>query len=72
MDRCFQLMEARHPALSDVWPESRSDLVSAEVFPVTASAEAAAGAGADTGETLQGVWYWRVQVLPPSAVASIT
>jgi hypothetical protein len=52
MDRCFQLMETRDPALFDVWLESWSDLVSVEVFPVITSAEAATRAGVDIGETL--------------------
>lgn len=45
MDRCFQLMETRDPALLDVWFERWSDLVSFEVHPVITSAEAAARAG---------------------------
>jgi Protein of unknown function (DUF3303) len=52
MDRCFQLMETSDPALFGVWLERWSDLVSVEIFPVITSAEAAARAGADIGETL--------------------
>ncbi len=42
MDRCFQLMETGDPALFEAWTERWDDLVSFEIVPVIASAEAAA------------------------------
>jgi hypothetical protein len=42
LDRCFQLMETDDPSLFDAWLEHWRDLGSFEVFPVIASAEAAA------------------------------
>jgi hypothetical protein len=45
MDRCFQLMETWDPDLFEVWRQRWDDLVSFEVYPVIASAEAAARTG---------------------------
>ena len=40
-ERCFQLMEADHPALLDQWIARWNDIVTFEVYPVISSQEAA-------------------------------
>ena len=45
MDRCYQIMETRDPALFDIWTERWADLVSFEIVPVITSAEAASRHG---------------------------
>ena len=41
LERCFQLMETKHPGSLDEWLANWNDLVDFEVYPVITSAEAA-------------------------------